>query len=91
MCSARFDDANTLIAHFESYHNDSNSPQTQTSLGSIVDLSQSSNDNNSTVNICPNCQARFNDPVDLVNHFESKHSQQQTQTSSSSMTDCIIG
>lgn len=101
----------TSSAHAPTTSNSTISSASSSSSSYIppITLSSSSTTNSSSVSgpsltrgigalgreVCPLCQARFVDPVELVMHFEQVHPQTQSAQSSSSAStvppsDCII-
>ena len=104
-CSKYMSDPTDLQNHINEKHPDN--PSFSTSVYRVPPVKQktvtnpapikTTNNNPLAREVCPVCNARFVDPIELVSHFEiahpASHSQQHESTKSTSQTDgqCALG
>lgn len=93
-CSQKFPNSDVLQSHVNSAHSDFDTPAPPAPIRESVAVTAPTRNSDPNRNnprareVCPQCQMRFVDAIELVNHFETAHPPQALPPKKND--DCII-
>jgi uncharacterized C2H2 Zn-finger protein len=94
-CSGNSSVLEAHVAAEHSFDNPTPIPVSQSATTSnhhhaVVDLTGPTTGSSSDREVCPQCGARFSDPITLVGHFETAHGTQRDGAGTAAKSDCHI-